>query len=55
MNIFYTCDRVRETSEPLGTIGLVMSSDGYSMWRFTDEPDDKVDLSAARRWTTDIW
>ncbi len=61
MNIFYTCDTEEETdtegetSNPLGTIGLVMSNDGCSMWRFEDEPADDVDLSAARRWTRDIW
>jgi hypothetical protein len=55
MNIFYTCDTELGTSDPLGSIGLVMSNDGCSMWRFGDEPDGRVDLAAARRWTKDIW
>lgn len=55
MNIFYTCDTELETADPLGTIGLVMSNDGCSMWRFMDDPDHTVDLSAARRWHKDIW
>lgn len=55
MNIFYTSDTEKGTSKPLGTIGLVMSTDGCSMWRFVDEPENDMNLSAARRWTTDIW
>ncbi len=42
---------------PTGAFGqaLVMSIDGCSMWRFGDEPDGGVDVSAVRRWKTDVW
>ncbi len=55
MNIFYTSDTELESGRALGTIGLVMSIDGCSMWRFGDELDGGVDVSAVRRWKTDVW
>lgn len=54
VGLFYTAD-VDDADDPLGTVGLVMSDQGCSMWRFGDEPDDEVDLADARRWTVDVW
>ena len=40
-----------DTGKPLGTIGVVMSSKGKpTVWRFGDQPQDRVDLAAGRRW-----
>jgi len=54
MNLFYTAD-VDSSDVMLGTIGLVMSVDACSMWRFGDEPDQVVDFTMARRWEVDLW
>lgn len=54
MNLFYTADE--DTSgATLGTIGLVMSLDACSMWRFGDEPGDVITFGDARRWKVDLW
>ena len=54
MNLFYTAD-IDTSNATLGTIGLVMSVDACSMWRFGDEPDHVVDFTKARRWEVDLW
>lgn len=54
MNVFYTADE-DSSNKTLGTIGLVMSVDACSMWRFTDAPDQVVDFANARRWKVDLW
>jgi hypothetical protein len=38
-----------DTGKPLGTIGLVLSPEGKpTVWRFGDQPQDRVDLAAGR-------
>jgi ribonuclease BN (tRNA processing enzyme) len=54
MGVFYTAD-VDEADVTLGTIGLVMSDEGCSMWRFGDAPDEEIELSHSRRWAIDPW
>ena len=54
LNLFYTAD-VDTDDTTLGSIGLVMSVEACSMWRFGDEPTQVVDLGNARRWEVDLW
>jgi hypothetical protein len=54
VNLFYTAD-VDDNGATLGTIGLVMSLNACSMWRFDDEPDDVINFGDARRWKVDLW
>ncbi len=54
VSLFYTAD-VDTATRQLGTIGLVMSVDACSMWRFGDGPDEKINLGNARRWGADLW
>lgn len=54
LRVFYTSDVTTGATE-LGTIGLVMSTQGCSMWRFTDGPGDPVTLASGMRWADDPW
>ena len=54
VGLFYTAD-VDTDSRRLGTIGLVMSVDACSMWRFGDGQDDQINFGNAKRWGADLW
>lgn len=54
LRVFYTSDATTD-DRALGTIGLVMSMSGCSMWRFADGPGDPVTLASGMRWTDDPW
>ena len=50
LGIHYT-GAVDDAGKPLGTIALVIPPTGtITMWRFSDRPQDDVDLAAARRY-----
>lgn len=55
LGIFYTADAVgnppeEAAGEPAGTIGVVMKPGSRSIWRFFDEPKDRIQLAAGKRW-----
>jgi competence protein ComEC len=56
VSLFYTADVTDDPgATPLGSIGLVMSDQDCSLWRFRDGPQENIDLSNAVRWSADIW
>lgn len=50
LGIFYTSDR-DDAGARLGSMAVVMGRGVATLWRFGDDTDDTVDLSAARRFT----
>ncbi len=50
LKIFYTCDVLEDSKEPLGSFALVISKGKREMWRFGDDSKDPIDLTKAKRW-----